>query len=169
MSGTSKAEDSAAENPCVALFMPISAPTIRCIEPLRATRFIKERERYKFNVYGKQAEVRSLQPTLYTAGIERSLLKHVLHMSCFNDIHPGDTAESLTNEQMKDYLVEQVHHINHPQDPVRLREAADGINFLSYITDLNVRIATYYVEIFERLDANGYRGTETENPKYAVK
>lgn len=159
----------ASEHARVALFTPISAPILRSIDPQQVAKFFKERERYELEVECKQAEIPSLQETPYTASIDRSLLKHLVFMGSFDDVDPNITYETVTSENIKDYLKNLVKNTDKLYDPTRLRDAMAGLKFPGSIRDPAARIITYCADVFERLDAVGYGEFKTENPKHTIK
>lgn len=65
------------------LFTTIPAPIFNSIDPVQVAKFFKERERYELEVAYKHSEMPSLQLTLYTANIDRSLLKYLVFMGSF--------------------------------------------------------------------------------------
>lgn len=101
-----------------------------------------------------------LQPSLYTASDDRSMLKHLVFMGKFDDVAPS--------ENIKDYLLSLVNDKELGYDPGRLREAMAGLKFSINIADLAAPITTYCANMFERPDAVGYGELRTENPKHNI-
>ena len=58
-------------------------------------------------VTAEQAEVPSLKPAPLLASIDRTLLKNLLFMGKLNEVAPGATILTLTEENLKYYIVVQ--------------------------------------------------------------
>lgn len=107
--------------------------------------------------------------TPYMASIDRSLFKHMVFMGGSDQINPEATPESLTPEQIKGYLLEQVQQKNAPPDLRHSWEAMKGLKFPCSIMDPAALITTYCADVFKSLDAIGYSEFRSENPKYTIK
>lgn len=153
----------------VALFTPIATPILRSVDPIQVAKFFKERDRYELEIESKKAEVPTLKATPYKASVDRSLLKHLVFMGCFDDVSPGVEFEELTDNDIEKYLRSLLTNKDNTHDPTRLKEAMVGLKFPVNIRDSAARITTYCADVFERLDAIGYEDFKTENPKHTIK
>lgn len=115
------------DHECCYLFTSIYAPVLHSVNPIQAAKFFKEREGYELETGSKQAAVPTLRNTPYTASIDRSLLKHLVFMSCFDDISPEAIVESQNSELIKEYLLSFVKNKKIMHDPARIREAMEDI------------------------------------------
>lgn len=152
----------------VALFAPIPAPMFCSVDPIQAAHFFKEYKQYELEVLSEQVELLSLQPTSYTASVDRSLLKHLVLMVNVDDVAPDANVDSLTSESTKHYMFSLVNTEDQVHDPVRLYEAMASLMYPSNLAGPVAYITTYCADIFERLGAFGFGELQTENPKHTI-
>lgn len=151
-----------------AIFTPIAAPVLRSVDPLRVAIFLKERERYELEVESKSLELPSLKPVLLTASIDRSLLRSLIYMGEFEDIAPGVTAKTITEEQLSKFMFSLVRRSDEGYDPTVVNNALEGLKFPVNITDARARITSYCASFFELLEAVGYEDFRDDNPKQTI-
>lgn len=114
-----------ADSASVPVFAPIVAPILRSIEPIKADRFLKEREQYEIEISAKKSEVPSLQTLPYTASIDRTLLKSLFFMRKFDNIAPAaNKAKDLDKDSIETYIQYLVSRsYNAPFDPTVIESA----------------------------------------------
>lgn len=78
---------------------------LRSIDPVNVARFLKECERYEIEIAAKQVEVPTLKVLLYTASVDRTLIKSLFYMGKFDDIAPDvATVKDLTTDHIETYV-----------------------------------------------------------------
>lgn len=152
-----------------ALFTPIAAPILRSVDPVLVAKFLREHERYEIEVESKKAEIPSLTVTPYRASIDRALLNHLVFMGEFETIAPNTEAKQLTDEHVEKFIRGLETTDESEVDPAGLKEALVGLIFPTKISDPSARIITYCADVFERLEAVGYREFKTLNPKHTIR
>lgn len=80
-----------------------------------------------------------MQVTLYTAIIDRLLLKDLVFMSLFDDTDRKQTADSLRDGKIKDYLLGMIFLSKQLQNVTCSRKSTNGLNVPFSITKLNVK------------------------------
>lgn len=164
---SSHAADDATFMASTPIFTPISAPVLRSIDPVRVVAFLKERERYELEIQLKTPEVPSLREAPYTVSVDRVLLKNLIWMGKFKTIAPGATMESITSDQVKEYLLSLVSGGNRI-DADTVERSLQGIRWPSNIDDVDARVTSYCSDFLERLDRVGCRDLVESNAKQAV-
>lgn len=111
----------------VAMFTPISPPVLRSIDPVDVAVFLKERERYEIEVESKSTEIPTMKAAPYTASIDRTLLKNLIYMGKLHSISPNATIETISNEQLKEYIYSLVKRCSETFDPSLIEHCLEGL------------------------------------------
>ncbi len=78
---------------------------LRSVDPVQVAKFLKERERYELEIMSKQADVPNLKRLLYTAIVDRTLLKSLFFMGKFDHIaQEAKSVSNLTDDHIKLYV-----------------------------------------------------------------
>lgn len=155
----------------MSLFLPISAPILRSVDPVQVARFLKERERYEIEISSKQSELPSLRELPFTASIDRSLLKSLFYMGKFDSLAPNATqVNDLTNDHIKNYI-DSIVSVSDGDviDPTIIDKALEGLTTPTDIANPEARIIHYCADFFERLEGIGHSNFRDKNPKLTVK
>lgn len=91
-----KAESSAAAvvpaNGSVSVFAPVTASILHFVDPVEMARAFKEQVRFDIEIIAKQLEALPPRTVLYSASIDKTLLKFLFYMVKFDKIAPAAAA-----------------------------------------------------------------------------
>lgn len=168
------AEDSANEPNTVcrasgnAIFTPVASPILKSVDPVVASIFLRERERYETEVQSKQLDAPSLTQTPLVAAVDRGLLKNLIFMGNFDFINENITLDNITDDHVKTFITSLVSKGDEEYDPTRIEQALSTLSFPNHVADAEARITTYCSMFFDKLESVGYGEFKSDNSKQTI-